>query len=58
MQEHSKTRKVEVAGLRAGSDRKTTRKYLGLIGVPAAPSAACIPNGRTKVRAHSGQTNC
>lgn len=30
MEEHSKTGKVEVSGLRAGMDRKTARKYLKL----------------------------
>jgi hypothetical protein len=29
MEEHSKTGRVEVSGLRAGMDRKTARKYLG-----------------------------
>jgi len=35
MEEHSKTGKVEVAGLRAGMDRKTARKYLKIKKLPS-----------------------
>jgi len=35
MEEHSKTSKVEVSGLRAGMDRKTARKYLDLEKYPS-----------------------
>ncbi len=35
MEEHSKTGKVEVSGLRAGMDRKTARKYLEAEKLPS-----------------------
>lgn len=35
MEEHSKTGKVEISGLRAGMDRKTARKYLKLEKLPS-----------------------